>query len=181
MTKHKRRSLWAPWRLQYIRGPKAPGCVFCRALEAGDDRENLVVRRGEHAFVILNRYPYTSGHLMVTPARHVAAPEDLSAAEAAELWRLMTECKRALDAEFRAQGYNVGLNVGSAAGAGIAEHLHLHVVPRWAGDTNFMPVVGGVGVVSQHLLDVYDALVSRLETGENRLFRETSPPGGSRR
>ena len=179
MRKVARRNLWAPWRIQYIRGPKTPGCVFCGALEAARDRDNLLVRRGQHVFVILNRYPYNVGHLLVTPVRHVASPEELGAEEAAELWSMLTLCKGALDAEFSPQGYNVGLNVGAAAGAGIADHLHLHVVPRWVGDTNFMPVLGDVGVVSQHLLDVYDALVSRLETGENRPLCKTSRLGGS--
>lgn len=179
MAKGVRRNLWAPWRIQYIRGPKGPGCVFCQALQNGRDRENLIVHRGRHVFVILNRYPYNGGHLMVSPLRHVANPEELDAEESAELWSTFTRCKAALDAEFSPQGYNVGLNMGKAAGAGIADHLHLHVVPRWVGDTNFMPVLGGVGVISQHLLEVYDALVSRLETGENREPSETSRTSGS--
>lgn len=159
----RRQPLWAPWRIEYIRGPKAGGCVFCRALAEGDDRENLVVHRGEAVFVLLNRFPYTSGHLMVLPNRHVASPEDLTAAEASELWSTLVRCKQALDAFMAPQGYNVGLNLGKAAGAGMADHLHLHVVPRWAGDTNFMPVVGDVHVVSQHLLEVYDGLFGRLK------------------
>jgi ATP adenylyltransferase len=171
--------LWAPWRIEYIRGPKGPGCIFCRALEEGRDRENLIVCRGRHVFVILNRYPYTSGHLMVVPLRHVADPSELAPDEAAELWSTLVRCKGALDAELSPQGYNVGVNIGKAAGAGVADHLHLHVVPRWVGDTNFMPVVGGVGVVSQHLLDLHDALVSRLETGENHTSSEISHTGGS--
>lgn len=179
MRKAKRLNLWAPWRLEYVRGPKASGCVFCQAVGQDRDRDNLIVHRGEYVFVILNRYPYTAGHLMVTPVRHVASPEDLSPAESAELWSTLTRCKRALDEELSPQGYNVGLNIGKAAGAGVADHLHLHVVPRWVGDTNFMPVVGDVGVVSQHLLEVHDALVSRLQTGENRFPSETGPAGGS--
>ncbi|MBI5014293.1 MAG: HIT domain-containing protein [Deltaproteobacteria bacterium] len=158
------RPLWAPWRVEYVRGPKAEGCVFCRALAAGEDREHLVLHRGESTFVVLNRFPYTSGHLMVVPRRHVALPEDLSAAEASELWAMLATSKRALDAFLAPQGYNVGLNLGAAAGAGVADHLHLHVVPRWVGDTNFMPVIGDVRVVSQHLLDVYDGLAARFST-----------------
>jgi ATP adenylyltransferase len=163
-----RRLLWAPWRLEYVRGPKAEGCVFCRALAAGNDRENLVVHRGRAVFVMLNRYPYNAGHLMVLPCRHVASPEEFTAAEASEFWETLVRCKQALDAFMGPQGYNVGLNLGKVAGAGLADHLHLHVVPRWAGDTNFMPVVGDVHVVSQHLFQVYDGLAARLSTGSAR-------------
>lgn len=116
-------------------------------------------------FVMLNRYPYTSGHLLVLPRRHVAAIEDLTAAESSELWAMLVRCKEALDVFMKPQGYNVGFNLGKAAGAGVADHLHLHVVPRWVGDTNFMPVIGDVRVVSQHLLDVYDGLAGRLSSG----------------
>jgi ATP adenylyltransferase len=148
--------------MEYIRGPKGEGCVFCRAAAEGRDREDLVVHRGRAVLAILNRYPYASGHLMVVPARHVAALEDLTGEEAAELWSLLVRCKRALDAALGAQGYNVGFNLGRAAGAGIDAHLHLHVVPRWVGDTNFMPVLGDVRVMSQHLAEVYDLLAPRL-------------------
>jgi ATP adenylyltransferase len=161
-----RRPLWAPWRLEYVRSAKPEGCVFCRALAAGDDRENLVVHRGRAVFVMLNRYPYNAGHLMVLPHRHVAFPEDLTEAEASEFWATLVWCKKALDAFMSPQGYNVGLNLGKVAGAGMADHLHLHVVPRWAGDTNFMPVVGDVHVVSQHLLQVYDGLAARLSAAK---------------
>ncbi|MHB8765877.1 MAG: HIT family protein [Deferrisomatales bacterium] len=160
-----RPSIWAPWRLEYIRGPKPEGCVFCRAAQEGPDREHLVLCRGRHAFVILNRYPYTAGHLMVVPCRHVADPGDLEPVEWAEVGALTVRAKAALDREFRPQGYNVGMNLGPAAGAGIADHLHLHVVPRWVGDTNFMPVLGAVGVISQHLDDIYDALAAGLRSG----------------
>lgn len=148
--------------MEYIRGPRGEGCVFCRALAAGDDRGNLVLHRGEAVFTMLNRFPYTSGHLMVLPVRHVGGIEDLTAAEAAELWASMVRCKEALDDLMAPQGYNAGFNLGPAAGAGVADHLHLHLVPRWAGDTNFMPVLGETRVVSQHLLEVYDALAARL-------------------
>jgi len=158
-------NLWAPWRIEYIRAPKGGSCVFCEALGAGDDRDRLVLHRGAHAFVILNRYPYTAGHLMVVPNRHVAAPEDLTPAEAEELWALTVLAKGTLDAEFRPEGYNVGLNLGPAAGAGVKDHLHLHVVPRWVGDTNFMAALGEVRVVSQHLSEIYDSLAPRFATG----------------
>jgi len=147
--------LWAPWRIEYIRGPKPQGCVFCNALAAGDDPGALILRRRGGAFVIMNRYPYNAGHLMVLPVRHVGGMEDLSPAEAAEVWRLAVEAKAALDRVVRPDGYNVGLNLGRAAGAGVAEHLHLHVVPRWVGDTNFLPVLDDVRVVNQYLEDLY--------------------------
>ena len=154
-----RENLWAPWRMEYIRAPKGGVCVFCEALAAGDDRERLVLHRGARVFAILNRYPYTAGHLMVVPRRHVGALEDLSADEAGELWAVAVHAKRALDAAFRPDGYNLGLNLGPAAGAGVKDHLHLHVVPRWGGDTNFMPVLGEVHVISQHLDEIYESLV----------------------
>ncbi len=154
--------LWAPWRGEYVGAPRPDGCVFCRAAEGTDDRENLVLLRGEGAFLILNRFPYTVGHLMAVPDRHVGAMEDLSEAEARELWALAVRAKQALDAVLRPHGYNVGLNLGPAAGAGVADHLHLHVVPRWVGDSNFLPVLGEVRVISQHLLQTYDSLVSEL-------------------
>ena len=153
-----RPTIWAPWRIEYIRRPKGDGCIFCRAVEADADRDNLVLTRGEKVFVILNRFPYTAGHMMVVPMRHVADPEDLELGEVTELWALFTRAKAALSQAFRPHGYNVGLNLGIAAGAGVADHLHLHVVPRWAGDTNFMPAVGEVAVISQHLADMYDSL-----------------------
>jgi ATP adenylyltransferase len=155
----KTRNLWAPWRISYIQGPKPEGCIFCRIPEKDRDRENLVVFRGERIYAILNRYPYTAGHLMVVPNRHASRPGDLTAEEASELWNLLVRSQQALDAVFHPHGYNVGLNLGKVAGAGIDEHLHLHVVPRWAGDTNFLPVLDDVRLISQHLLDMYDALV----------------------
>ncbi len=156
----ERRILWAPWRASYIRGKRGTGCIFCNALQEDRDRENLVVFRGAGAFVILNRFPYNAGHLMVVPHRHCSAPEDLEATEAAEIWSLLVRSKAALGASFQPHGFNIGINVGQAAGAGIADHLHLHVVPRWTGDTNFMPVLGGTDVVSLDLTETYEALAS---------------------
>jgi ATP adenylyltransferase len=153
-----RLTIWAPWRIEYIRGPKGEGCIFCGALGGDADRDNLVLTRGEGVFVILNRFPYTAGHMMVVPNRHVADPEDLELGEVTEIWSLFVRAKAALGQVFRPHGYNVGVNLGVAAGAGVADHLHLHVVPRWAGDTNFMPAVGEVTVISQHLTDMYDSL-----------------------
>jgi ATP adenylyltransferase len=125
------------------------GCVFC--LAAGDDEERLVVHRGERTLVLLNKFPYTSGHLMAAPTRHVGAFGELDDTEALELHHVATSGMAALDATFAPQGYNVGWNLGRIAGAGIVDHVHVHVVPRWAGDTNFMPVLADVKVLPEHL------------------------------
>jgi ATP adenylyltransferase len=143
--------LWAPWRLEYIqRADEQEGCVFCRALQGGDET-GLVVHRGERAFVLLNRFPYASGHLMVAPNRHEADFGDLDRDEAAEIHRLASAGLGALAQVMSPQGFNLGWNLGRIAGAGIVDHVHLHVVPRWAGDTNFMPVLADVKVLPEAL------------------------------
>jgi len=145
------KQLWAPWRLEYIKlAHEDQGCVFCRAVE-GDDEERLVVRRGSHAIVLLNKYPYSSGHFMVAPTRHVGEYGDLDEEEVLELHRLAAAGMGALAETFAPQGYNVGWNLGRIAGAGVVDHVHLHVVPRWAGDTNFMPVLADTKVLPEHL------------------------------
>jgi ATP adenylyltransferase len=145
--------LWAPWRLEYIQGAdEQEGCIFCRARD-GSDEESLVVRRGERAFVVLNRYPYAPGHLMVAPNRHEGEFGELDAEEAAEIHRLAASGLGALAQTMRPQGFNLGWNLGRIAGAGIIDHVHLHVVPRWAGDTNFMPVLADVKVLPEALRD----------------------------
>jgi ATP adenylyltransferase len=145
--------LWAPWRLEYIQqADELEGCIFCLAA-AGPDEEGLIVHRGGHAFVLLNKFPYASGHLLVAPYRHVADFGELSDAEALELHRLAERGMAALAEAFSPQGYNVGWNLGRIAGAGVVDHVHLHVVPRWAGDTNFMPVLADVKVLPEHLLE----------------------------
>jgi ATP adenylyltransferase len=142
--------LWAPWRMQYIGGDRPEGCVFC-AQATRSDEEALIVHRGERCYAVLNLYPYAGGHLMILPFRHVAAPGDLSAEERAELWELLAKALAATASALGAQGHNVGFNLGTAAGAGIEDHLHLHVVPRWNGDVNFMPVLADVRVMPQLL------------------------------
>jgi ATP adenylyltransferase len=143
--------LWAPWRMEYIKSADDEnGCVFCLAA-AGDDAERLVVRRGVHAFVLLNKFPYSSGHLMVAPVRHVGEYGQLSDDEVVELHRLASAGIAALATVYEPQAYNLGWNLGRAAGAGVVDHVHLHVVPRWAGDTNFMPVLADVKVLPEHL------------------------------
>ncbi len=145
------RHLWAPWRLEYIQAAdEQDGCVFCRAA-SGDDAEALVVGRGEHAFVLLNRYPYAAGHLMVAPFRHEGEFGDLSSEEAVEVHRLASAALGVLAETMRPQGFNLGWNLGRIAGAGVVDHVHLHVVPRWAGDTNFMPVLADVKVLPEAL------------------------------
>jgi ATP adenylyltransferase len=154
------RPLWAPWRLEYIvQADELPGCVFC-AEGAGElpEAESLLVHRGEHAAAILNKYPYSSGHLMAAPFRHVGALGELSAEEALELHHLSVAGLEALTSIYAPDGFNLGWNLGRVAGAGIADHVHLHVVPRWSGDTNFMPVLADVKVLPEHLLETRDRL-----------------------
>jgi ATP adenylyltransferase len=147
------RQLWAPWRLEYVAGAdEQDGCVFCRAAQ-GDDEAGFVVRRGEHAFALLNRYPYASGHLMVAPYRHESEFGELSSDEALDVHRLAASAIGALADAMRPQGFNLGWNLGRIAGAGVVDHVHLHVVPRWAGDTNFMPVLADVKVIPETLED----------------------------
>jgi ATP adenylyltransferase len=152
--------LWAPWRLEYIRGPKAEECIFCRAIESEDDEDNYVVHRGELAFVMLNAYPYNNGHVMVAPYVHEPTIETLDDATTLEMMQLVKRSIAALREVYRPEGFNIGINQGGAAGAGIEEHVHQHVVPRWRGDTNFMPVIGDVRVLPQSLSDSWKQLRS---------------------
>lgn len=157
--------LWAPWRLAYVKkgssaesdrgGP--PRCVFCAALEK-TDRDALIVHRGETAYVLLNLYPYTNGHVLVTPYRHVAAPAELTVDEQLEIWDLVTRSLAALDASMAPHGANVGINLGLDAGAGVAAHMHVHVIPRFRGDTNFMASISDTRVVPQSLADTWESL-----------------------
>jgi ATP adenylyltransferase len=156
--------LWAPWRLEYIQqADELDGCVFCLAA-AGADEETLVVHRGVHAFALLNRFPYASGHLMVAPYRHIANFGDLSDEEVLGLHRLVGSGMAALAETFEPQGYNLGWNLGRIAGAGIVDHVHMHVVPRWAGDTNFMPVLADVKVLPEHLVETRAKLAAAWPT-----------------
>jgi ATP adenylyltransferase len=144
--------LWAPWRLEYVESAdRQDGCIFCKAATSDDDEGQLVVHRGERAFVLLNKFPYASGHLLVAPYRHGLNFGDLDDAEILEVHHLGAQGLEALAATFGPEGYNLGWNIGRIAGAGIPDHGHLHVVPRWAGDTNFMPVLGDVKVIPEHL------------------------------
>ena len=148
------KQLWAPWRLEYIQSAdEQDGCFLCAAAIGDDDEELLVVHRGEHAFAILNRFPYASGHVMVAPVRHGLPFEQLDDDEALEVHRLAGAAMEALRAATGPDGFNLGWNFGRVAGAGVTDHVHLHVVPRWAGDTNFMPVLADVKVIPEHLRD----------------------------
>ncbi|TAN31834.1 HIT domain-containing protein [bacterium] len=145
--------LWAPWRMRYVTDEPRPGCLFCRVIEHPDDRDaELVLWRPEGALVMLNKFPYNAGHAMVAPVAHRGGLEDLDDAQTAALMGAVRRTITVLKAELNPEGFNVGANIGRVAGAGMPDHVHLHVVPRWNGDTNFMPVVGDVKVVNEHLL-----------------------------
>lgn len=159
-------ALWAPWRMDYIAGPRSDECFLCAAARPGREREHLVVRRRGPVFVLLNRFPYNNGHLLVAPVRHVAGLEDLAPEERLGLLDAADEALRALRACVRPEGFNLGFNLGRIAGAGLESHLHLHIVPRWGGDTNFMPVVGAVKVIPQALDELWARLHAELNPAE---------------
>lgn len=152
------KQLWAPWRIEYILGPKPDTCVFCLPESTEEDEERLVLHRGGRAFVIMNRYPYNNGHIMVCPFRHVSELTELSREETHEIMDLVQLCSEILKQHFNCEGINVGLNLGKAAGAGIGEHLHFHLVPRWNGDSSFIAVMDDVRTVPQHIRETYKAL-----------------------
>lgn len=154
--------LWAPWRMTYIgdiEKEKEEGCFFCNGFKGvGDEKKHLVLGRGNGAFIMMNRYPYTNAHLMIAPVRHVGSMEEVTDAEGAEIWRLTTIAKKVLGKTVGAHGFNVGINQGRVAGAGVLDHLHVHIVPRWDGDINFMPVFGDVRVIPQALEETWGLL-----------------------
>ncbi len=154
------RHLWAPWRMEFIKGPKPSGCFFCEAAAADPkgDPDHLVLARGGLALAILNRYPYNNGHLMIAPNAHLANLEDLPAATANDVMALTQRSLRVLRQVLSPQGFNLGINAGKTAGAGVADHVHQHVVPRWDGDTNFMPIVADTKVLNESLTVSYQKL-----------------------
>lgn len=156
------KQLWSPWRLEYLTTPKTEVCIFCHAAESDDDRENLVLLRGRRAFLLLNRFPYNNGHFMVVPYTHAPSLEDLDAPTLAEMMLLLNRGLAALRAALHPDGFNLGANLGQVAGAGIEDHVHIHAVPRWAGDTNFMPIIGDLRVIPQTWLQTYDDLTAAL-------------------
>lgn len=157
-------SLHAPWRIDYILGPKPKleSSLFTNIAQSADDIGNLVVARDRTCYALLNRFPYNGGHLMVVPYKEVADLQGLTDDELADLWKLARRCMAALTAVMKPDGFNVGINLGKVAGAGIVEHLHIHIVPRWNGDTNFMPVIAHTGVVPEALLEVAAKLRAEL-------------------
>jgi len=158
--------LWAPWRIEYIRSPKHEGCIFCDFPKENRDRERLILYRGEKAFVIMNNYPYNPGHVMVVPYRHVAKWEDLTDEELLDIMRLSQLMIKAIKKAMKPDGFNMGVNLGRVAGAGIDSHVHLHIVPRWNGDTNFMPVIADTKVIPESLEEAYEELKKAIEEVE---------------
>jgi ATP adenylyltransferase len=150
--------IWAPWRIQYIRGKKPKGCILCDKPSEDKDKENYILYRGKKNFIMLNSFPYNPGHLLVAPYRHTGNMDELTIAERNEHYELVSRSIKVLKEALNPDGFNIGANLGKAAGAGIDEHFHSHIVPRWNGDNNFVPVLADVRVVPQALVDTYDAL-----------------------
>ncbi len=156
--------LWTPWRMEYIEQEKTEeGCIFCNKISAGDDRKEHILWRGKHAYITLNLYPYNNGHLLVVPYEHVPGLEDLSPEALAEVGDLVIFSLLLLRETMNPEGFNIGVNQGKSAGAGVADHVHVHVVPRWGGDTNFMTVVAGTRVIPEWIDRTYDRLMETLE------------------
>jgi ATP adenylyltransferase len=152
------KTIWAPWRMQYILSEKESGCLFCKLPAEGRDRDNLILYRTGLTYVIMNRYPYNNGHLMVVPYLHTPSLEGRSPEALGEMMETTRYAIACLSAAFRPEGFNAGINIGKVAGAGMEEHLHVHIVPRWAGDASFMTVLGEVRVIPEHIMDTYDKL-----------------------
>ena len=152
-------NLWAPWRMEYITKPKDKSCIFCTAPKEGD---GFILTSGKRCFSIMNRFPYTSGHCMVAPYRHVSDLTDLNPEELSEMMTMTQEILAAIRTTMNPEGFNVGCNLGTVAGAGIADHIHMHIVPRWKGDTNFMPVLGSVHVISEYITCTRDKIRENL-------------------
>jgi len=150
--------IWGPWRMEYIKAEKPEGCILCEKPKEDNDAENFILYRGEKNFVMLNRYPYNPGHLMIAPYRHVDSPEKLTAEERSEHFEIVSRSVEVLRKEFDPEGFNLGMNLAKTAGAGIDDHIHTHIVPRWQGDTNFMTVVSDVRVVPEALAETYRKL-----------------------
>lgn len=159
--------LWAPWRIKYITAIKRQTqCLFCAVTKKRDDRKNLIIFRSKACFVMLNLYPYNNGHLMISPYRHIGNITGLTDGEMLDLMKTTALMKQVLDKTIKPHGYNIGINCGKVSGAGIAGHLHVHIVPRWQGDVNFMPVIGNTRVISQSLKELYAILIN--ETRKKR-------------
>lgn len=153
--------IWAPWRIEYIKAEKPSGCILCEKPKENKDKENYILYRGKQNYVMLNAYPYNPGHLLIAPYRHTGSLEELTEAERNEHYELVSRSIAVLKKVMCPEGFNIGANLGKVAGAGIDDHFHTHVVPRWQGDNNFMPVLGEVRVVPQALADTYEALAGK--------------------
>ena len=159
--------IWAPWRLEYVENASRAGdCILCAFPREGRDAERYILHQGRHAFVMLNAFPYSNGHLMVAPYRHTAQLGELDAAESLDILNLVRAGVEALGAAYKPDGFNIGINMGRVAGAGIEDHIHVHVVPRWNGDTNFMAVVGDTRVIPASLQAAYERLRPHFATGD---------------
>jgi ATP adenylyltransferase len=154
--------LWAPWRLNYIVKEKPSGCIFCEKLKENKDKQNYILERSRSCFSILNVYPYNNGHLMVVPNNHISDVEILGTDELTEIMQLITRSVKALKQVMHPEGFNIGANIGRIAGAGIADHIHFHIVPRWTADTNFMPMLAGTNVIPQALDEAYGLIKKAL-------------------
>ena len=169
----EKKNLWAPWRIGYIlQHDKNKGCFLCRAYKSVNERKHFVLIREKSVFVVMNIFPYNNGHLLISPGRHVKNYESLTSEENEAIFKLLKNSIRILKKVLKPQGFNIGLNLGSAAGAGLENHIHLHVVPRWNGDTNFMPVTSGIKVIPQSINELYDILLK--EFSGNRTNRKSS-------
>lgn len=157
------RRLWTPWRMTYLVGERAECCVFCSKMGQNTDRENLILYRGQQTCVVMNLYPYNTGHLMIVPYGHVPTLEELTDEAGLEVMRLVRESLRILRETMHPDGFNMGANIGKSAGAGIHDHVHIHIVPRWEGDTNFMPIFSETRVMPEMLPDTYDRLKQRFD------------------
>jgi len=154
--------LWAPWRVEYIRNP-GKGCFFCKGLKSKNYKKALIIEKRAKAFTIMNRYPYNNGHLMVAPVRHIGALEYLNDDEILEINCLLVRVIKAINITMKPQGFNIGINQGQVAGAGVVDHIHVHIVPRWQGDTNFMPILSDTKIVSEALLHTYEKIKQGLQ------------------
>lgn len=157
--------IWAPWRIQYIQMEKPKGCILCEKPRESHDEQNYILYRGRNSFVIMNSFPYNPGHLMVAPYDHVASLESINDEALAEHWRIVRLCEKVIREAFNPGGFNIGINMGKAAGAGISDHIHTHVVPRWVSDTNFMQVLADVKIIPQALADTYQRLKDKFPKG----------------
>lgn len=155
--------IWAPWRIEYIKNPKEKGCIFCKFPKEQNDHERFILHRGKTCFIIMNYYPYNNGHLMIAPYLHTSKFDSLDNQTKIEMFDLIDHSTKALREKLNAEGFNIGINLGSVAGAGIKDHLHIHIVPRWQGDTNFMPVLGNSKVISQELHETWETLKEYFE------------------